>query len=107
MQYLTILNQTIMKNLLFFFSTVFCFGFAFSQENWDYLPIEISNNRHGAIYPIDENVVHIVSDHGKFYKTIDGGETWTEFDSGINEPFFDLAFDGTMYGYAVGGNGKI
>ena len=79
----------------------------FSQESWDYLPIEITNNYHGAIYPIDENVVHVVSDYGNFYKTMDGGETWSQFDSGVNEYFFDLSFDGPDNGYAVGNNGKI
>ena len=95
-----------MKKLLFL-TTVFCFGLLSSQENWDYLPVEISNNYHGAICPIDENIVHVVSDYGKFYKTIDGGETWAAFDSGVNEFFFDLAFDGSTNGYAVGNNGKI
>src|SRR5690606_37283493 len=79
----------------------------FSQENWNYLPIEISSNNHGAICPIDEDTVHVVSDYGKFYKTIDGGETWSQFDSGVNELFFDLIFDGANNGYAVGDNGKI
>ena len=95
-----------MKKLLFL-TAFFCFSFIFSQENWDYLPVEISNNYHGAICPIDENVVHVVSDYGKFYKTIDGGETWSDYDSGVNEFFFDLAFDGPDNGYAVGDKGKI
>ena len=79
----------------------------FSQENWDYLPIEITYNEHGAICPIDENVVHVVSDGGYFYKTDDGGETWSQFDSGVNEIFLDLDFDGTQNGYAVGAEGNI
>lgn len=95
-----------MKTLLLFFIFLFC-SLGFSQENWDYLPIEITNNYHGAICPINENVVHVVSDYGKFYKTIDGGETWSQFDSGVNEYFFDLSFDGTDNGYSVGDNGKI
>lgn len=95
-----------MKKLLLF-AIVFCSTFGFSQENWDYLPIEITNNYHGAICPIDENTVHVVSDYGKFYKTTDGGESWTQFDSGVNEFFFDLTFDNPNNGYAVGDNGKI
>lgn len=95
-----------MKKLQLLFALL-CFGTVLSQETWDYLPVEISNNYHGAICPIDENVVHVVSDYGKFYKTIDGGEIWSQFDSGINEYFFDLAFDGSDNGYAVGDNGTI
>ncbi len=81
--------------------------FGFSQEIWNYLPIEITDNYHGAICPIDENTVHVVSDYGKFYKTTDGGESWTQFDSGVNEFFFDLTFDSPNNGYAVGDKGKI
>lgn len=95
-----------MKKLLLF-TIVLCSTFGFSQENWDYLPIEITNNYHGAICPIDENTVHVVSDYGKFYKTVDGGESWSQFDSGVNEFFFDLTFDEPNNGYAVGDNGKI
>ncbi|MCZ4320143.1 YCF48-related protein [Aequorivita viscosa] len=92
---------------LLFFTIVLCSTFGFSQEIWNYLPIEITNNYHGAICPIDENTVHVVSDYGKFYKTVDGGESWLQFDSGVNEFFFDLTFDGPDNGYAVGDNGKI
>lgn len=95
-----------MKKLLLltlgFFSTI-----VFSQENWDYLPIEITNNSHGAIFPMDENVVHAVSDNGVFYKTVDGGENWTTFNSGVQVIFLDLAFEGIENGYAVGSEGKI
>lgn len=94
--------KTLLSLMLVFYSSM-----GISQENWDYLPIEITNNYHGAIYPIDENTVHVVSDNGKFYKTTDGGETWNQFDSEVNEFFFDLTFDGTDQGYAVGDNGKI
>lgn len=45
-----------------------CSAIGFSQESWDYLPIEITNNYHGTICPINENVVHIVSDYGFFIK---------------------------------------
>lgn len=93
------------KTLHFIIILISALGF--SQETWDYLPIEISNNYHGAICPINENVVHVVSDNGVFYKTVDGGETWTQFESGLNEYFFDLAFDGVLNGYAVGAAGTI
>jgi|TARA_R110000823_G_scaffold227834_2_gene355175 photosystem II stability/assembly factor-like uncharacterized protein len=95
-----------MKKLLHF-TILLISTFVFSQENWNYLPIEITNNYHGAIYTIDENIVHVVSDDGVFYKTENGGETWTQFDSSAQEFFFDLAFDGLNNGYAVGGNGNI
>ncbi|HPE84279.1 MAG TPA: YCF48-related protein, partial [Aequorivita sp.] len=97
-----------MKQLLLY--TILLYAtLVFSQENWDYLPIEITNDfpGHGAICPIDENVVHVVSDGGYFYNTEDGGETWSQFDSGVNEIFLDLDFDGTQNGYAVGAEGNI
>ncbi len=95
-----------MKKLLLFIILIYS-TLVFSQENWGYLPVEITDNFHGAICPIDENVVHVVSDYGVFYKTDDGGETWSQFDSGVNEIFLDLDFDGTQNGYAVGAEGKI
>ncbi|WP_339699076.1 YCF48-related protein [uncultured Marixanthomonas sp.] len=94
-----------MEKLLLFF-ILFYSCLTFSQENWNYLPIELSNY-HGALYPTDENIVHVITDGGIFYKTEDGGETWSQFDSGIDEIFLDLAFDGANNGYAVGDNGTI
>lgn len=98
----------ILKKLLLI-TIVLCSTIGFSQEIWGYLPIEISNDfpGHGAICPIDENVVHVVSDGGFFYKTDDGGETWTTFNSGVNVFFLDLDFDGAQKGYAVGSEGEI
>ncbi|WP_026449772.1 WD40/YVTN/BNR-like repeat-containing protein [Aequorivita capsosiphonis] len=95
-----------MKALLLISIYLFC-NFGFSQESWGYLPIEITDNSHGAIYTIDENIVHVVSDSGIFYKTEDGGETWTSFESGVSVYFLDLVFDGIEKGYAVGKEGKI
>ncbi len=52
-----------MKKLLLF--TILLYSIVgFSQEDWGYLPIELTSNVHGAICPIDENVVHVVSDYG-------------------------------------------
>lgn len=95
-----------MKKLVLF--TILLYSiFGFSQEDWGYLPIEITNNFHGAICTINENEVHVVSDYGMFYKSTNGGETWTNFNSGANVLFLDLEFDGTQNGYAVGAEGKI
>ncbi|MBK5212379.1 MAG: T9SS type A sorting domain-containing protein [Flavobacteriaceae bacterium] len=94
-----------MKKILLI-TICFCWAIGFSQENWGYLPIELYN-QHGSIYPIDENVVQVVTDGGVFYKTENGGENWAQFDSGVNEIFLDLAFDGPNNGYAVGDKGKI
>lgn len=79
---------------------------AFSQENWDYLNFEASNAR-GAICPLTEELVHVVTDNGIFYKTVDGGINWTEFDSSIDGIFLDLEFDDSNTGFAVGSEGKI
>lgn len=93
--------------IIFLITAVLLSAISYSQETWDYLPVEVTNNYHGAIYAIDENVVQIVADNGIFYKTENGGENWTQFDSGVQEFFFELAFNGLNNGYAVGDNGKI
>lgn len=96
-----------MKRSILFWAVVLSPLFSFTQENWDYLPIELPSNRHGAIFAVNEDIVHAVSDGGIFYKTEDGGLRWTEFDGGIAESFFDLAFDSPDLGYAAGENGSI
>ncbi len=95
-----------MKKLLLLTLLLFS-ALGFSQEEWGYLPIEIADNHHGAICPINESVVHVVSDNGIFYKTENGGENWAQFDSGVDSYFLDLSFDGENNGYAVGTEGKI
>ena len=96
-----------MKNIILLCTLLLSTLLSFSQEIWDYLPIEIPSNQHGAIFPFDENIVHVVSDGGIFHKTEDGGLTWIELNSGVDEIFFDLTFESPILGYATGTNGII
>lgn len=79
----------------------------FSQSGWYEVDIPIEDNHHGAVYAIDENTVHVVIDDGIFFKSTDGGESWSIFESGIEEHFFDLAFNHLNVGIAVGANGSL
>ena len=80
---------------------------SYSQEVWNYLNFELPNyNYHGAIYPVNENEIHVVADDGYLYKSNNGGITWSEFDSQVREFFFDLRFFDANLGFAVGANGS-
>jgi photosystem II stability/assembly factor-like uncharacterized protein len=96
-----------MKLPLFLFVTFFITTQVFSQEGWDYQIINSSNNQYGAICAIDENLVNLILDDGIFLKSTDGGENWTEYDTGVSEYFFDMAFYNNDIGFAVGANGTI
>jgi len=78
-----------------------------AQEGWYELDTPISGNLYGALYPIDENLVHAVTDNGVFHKTLDGGETWTTFDAGVEGFFLDLVFYNQSLGIAVGSEGAL
>lgn len=96
-----------MKKYFFFFAfSLYCF-MAFSQAGWHAIDAPLDGNDHGAVFTIDENVVHMVLDNGRLLKTEDGGENWTTFETGVQEHFFDLVFYGENLGLAVGANGSM
>lgn len=96
-----------MKKYLFFIVVLFSLCSSFAQDGWFYLDAPITGNSYGALYPINENLVHIVTDDGIMLKTEDGGETWTTFVTGVQGFFYDIAFYGSNLGMAVGSNGTI
>lgn len=92
-----------------FFLCLFIFGtlFSFAQEHWDYLPITFPDSRHGHLVAINDDLLHVVSDHGIFYKSTDGGITWKSFDSEVRKNFYEMSFFSNDIGYAVGAGGAI
>ena len=97
-----------MKLPLFFFVAFFITIQVFSQEGWDYQIINSSNSeQHGAICAVDENLVYLILDDGIFLKSTNGGENWMEYDTGVSEYFFDMAFYNNDIGFAAGANGTI
>lgn len=107
-----LLTNSLKKNRLnFFFSTLFTLLISFCgdcQETWhqlDFTPP--GESAFGALCSIDENVLYVMLDEGRFYKSMDGGTSWTENETGISENFFDLVFFDANLGFAVGTNGTI
>lgn len=80
---------------------------SFAQDGWFYLDAPIIGNSYGAMYPTHEDVVHIVTDDGTMLKTLDGGATWTTFETDVQGYFFDLVFYDENLGIAVGSNGAM
>jgi len=81
--------------------------FSSAQEGWNAQDANLTTNAHGAIYPINENLVCAITDNGMFYKTLNGGENWSEQNLGIDESFYDINFYDANFGIAVGSNGTL
>ncbi|MBK5212380.1 MAG: T9SS type A sorting domain-containing protein [Flavobacteriaceae bacterium] len=94
--------KTLLLLTLGFFSAI-----GFSQVESSVLDIVFPNNSHGALYALNEDIVNVVTDDGIFYRTTDGGLTWSDYDSGVDEDFFDMTFQDNLVGFAVGTNGSI
>ncbi|HNW76544.1 MAG TPA: YCF48-related protein [Bacteroidales bacterium] len=95
-----------MRTTLTFLLTMLTFG-VFAQSGWFYLNPDLGYNQYGAIYATNEDTLLVMADNGIFSKTVDGGITWNNVNTGFTESFFDLAFINADTGYAVGQNGKI
>lgn len=100
-------NHSIMRSFVIFIILSLNSFSLLAQEQWDYLPITLSNYRHGHIVALDEETLHVATDTGNFYKSIDGGITWSIFNSGIVAHIYDMAFYNDAIGYVVGINGTI
>lgn len=98
-----------MKRILFFAIVFFLTTFSYGQQgpNWHYSYYFDTYNNFGAICPIDENLIYVMLDEGKFNKSLDGGTTWTSYNLGIQEEFYDMAFVDSNNGLAIGGSGTI
>jgi photosystem II stability/assembly factor-like uncharacterized protein len=79
----------------------------FAQQGWQYQNSSLTTNEYGAIYALSKDSVFVVADNGIFAKTIDGGTTWVDLNTGYSESFFDLCFVDADTGYCAGENGKI
>jgi len=95
-----------MRTTLTFLLTMLTFG-VFAQSGWFYLDPDLGYNEYGAICATNQDTLFVMADNGIFSKTLDGGITWNNVNTGFTESFFDLAFINADTGYAVGQNGKI
>ncbi|MCX6305966.1 MAG: YCF48-related protein [Bacteroidetes bacterium] len=96
-----------MKPTILFCILIAIFGQLSAQQGWQYQNSNLANNQFGAIYAISGDIVYVISDQGKFVKTMDGGSSWVVQNTGVAESFFDVAFVNTNTGYAVGHHGTI
>ena len=64
-------------------------------------------NQHGGIYGFSENLVYVMADGGRFFKSENAGISWEESSTGVNVEFYDLNFYDGNLGLAVGQDGKI
>ncbi|MDC7999503.1 YCF48-related protein [Aequorivita todarodis] len=96
-----------MKKTILFVLTCVLFNTASAQQGWFYSAFIPTENHHGAIATITEDIAVAVVDGGDFYKTTDGGAIWNIFESGINQEFYDLAFADANLGFAVGAEGAM
>lgn len=86
--------------LLVFLPIFFAFN-GFSQWN-----VVFNHPDHeSAISVLNENTIVVTSDDsGKIHRSIDGGETWTFFQTSYNEGFVDVDFPSSQVGYVCGGS---
>ena len=102
-----------MKYIFTFSFCILLFCEANSQEIWHQIGLNYPGNntvdqsQYCAISPIGANLVYVMLDQGRFYKSVDGGASWIENQTGISENFFDLSFFDENLGFAVGSNGAI
>ena len=80
---------------------------SFSQKGWNFQNSNLTNNRFGAIYPINKDTVFVIADSGKVLKTFNGGTNWASQNTGYKVYFFDISFCNADTGYAVGEKGTI
>lgn len=66
-----------------------------------------TQNHHGGIYGFSENLVYVMADGGRFFKSENAGISWEESSTGVNVEFYDLNFYDGNLGLAVGQDGKI
>lgn len=90
-------NNDFMKTKLLFVLLITINTISFSQ----------TYNHHGGIYAVSENLIYIMADEGRFYKSDNGGLSWDEYNSGINVDFYDLNFSDENMGLAIGASGTI
>jgi photosystem II stability/assembly factor-like uncharacterized protein len=79
----------------------------YAQQGWQYQNSNLIGNQHGAICALTKDMLFVIASEGKFLKTMDGGASWIELNTGFTESFFDVAFSPAGFGYAVGQNGLI
>ncbi|MFW5872777.1 MAG: YCF48-related protein [bacterium] len=95
-----------MKKLVLFILILMSFP-AFAQQGWNYQNAPLSSNMYGSIYAINTDTIFVIADDGVFLKSLDGGTTWTNYNTGFSESFFDMYFIDADTGYCAGANGKI
>jgi len=96
-----------LKLLLFTF-IVFSFfnSSAQTQQDWAYLPYQFNSGNYGAVEALSATEVFVVI-QGEVYKSIDGGMSWSIFNTQIQKAFYDIAFADSNTGYAVGDEASL
>lgn len=59
---------------------------------------------YSAVRFTSQNTAYTITTAGKIFKTEDGGNTWTQQDSGTEMHLYDMFFFNDLHGYIVGGD---
>ncbi len=96
-----------MKTFIAFWGLFWFTLFTHAQTGWFDLHAGITDNEHGQICLTDADHLYVITDHGNFYKTQDGGDTWQSVNIGIDTLFYDIDFIDTQHGAVSGANGSL
>lgn len=96
-----------MKRLIYLLAALLFSELNFAQTGWFDTQAGIIQNEHGKICLTDANHVFVITDHGNFHKTADGGTNWQVINIGIDTIFFDIDFYNNNFGVVAGANGTL
>ncbi|MBN2697968.1 MAG: fibronectin type III domain-containing protein [Bacteroidales bacterium] len=78
-----------------------------SNSDWEWVSPQPSGNNFADAYRIDEHKAYAIGSNGSFFKTIDGGRTWTARPMNTFSTLQEIYFLNTDTGLIAGSNGTI
>jgi len=60
---------------------------------------------YSAVRFTSQNTAYTITNNGKIFKTVDGGNTWSQQNSGTEMHLYGMSFIDNLHGYIVGGDG--
>jgi gliding motility-associated-like protein len=77
-----------------------------AQQDWFQQIVPITPDLYDIEF-VNLNVGYAVGNSGKIIKTVDGGYTWTESNSGTTNTLFDCEFESELVGWVCGAGGLV
>jgi photosystem II stability/assembly factor-like uncharacterized protein len=59
---------------------------------------------YGAVRFTSQNTAYTITNNGKIFETVDGGNTWPQQNSGTDMHLYSMSFLNDLHGYIVGGD---